>query len=518
MCLEFDNYLSTDIEIANFDTSYSELLKKIAKTNDYIQQKREYWARAEKALNPGGSIGQLMLQKAFDDNLFRIASGTHNSVKIDNNGITVTDITNPNKMVRINAGIVSLTTDGGLTWNTALSSMGVSFKYAIGGRIDINEIALYGNNHFYWNHRGLYAINPNNSSHWVKFDNNGIVSTLDNGNSYEFSLTWAGLQIGKHSIAGLQDDLDDLQTGINDALNAVDYARTYAELKADEAYDAAADLAEAKAELAEANAAAYTDGLVTAEEQARIDQAAANLATAQFHADQKALDAENAAKAHADSAAIAAQEAAEAVAVAQAALAQANAIAYADGVVTAEEQARINQAVGILATAQAAQTTANNAAAAAANSVQQNTSYNSVVINPSDGVKAMHPDGSYTRMYGGGLVRYDAGTEHTYNYLVYTGSASTTGGGWEIPTNPTTITLPAEFHGKQFKVTAFFQNCNSIGPYFLRNITCKVLPSINYAAGQFVVEGYMEVYPDAAHANDYFWGRAPLDFAYIAQY
>lgn len=56
------------------------------------------------------------------------------------------------------------------------------------------------------------------------------------------------------------------------------------------------------------------------------------------------------------------QAAAEAVAAAQSALAQANAEAYADGIVTAEEQARINEAASILATANLAytQATTNN--------------------------------------------------------------------------------------------------------------------------------------------------------------
>lgn len=190
-----DKPWDVDIEISNFDTSYNELLKRIAKTTDYIQQKKDYWSRAEKALNPDGSIGQLMLQKTFDENLFQIVSGTNNSVTYDSNGITVKDLQDANKMVRINAGIISITEDGGNTWNVAMTSKGINFKYAIGGKLDINEIALYGSNHFYWNHRGLYAINPNNSNHWIRFNNDGIAGTMDNGASYNFNLSWNGLTI-----------------------------------------------------------------------------------------------------------------------------------------------------------------------------------------------------------------------------------------------------------------------------------------------------------------------------------
>jgi hypothetical protein len=59
-------------------------------------------------------------------------------------------------------------------------------------------------------------------------------------------------------------------------------------------------VARAEATLAQVNAEAYADGKVSAEEQARIDQAAANLAEAKTHAEAKAAEAESAAKAHTD--------------------------------------------------------------------------------------------------------------------------------------------------------------------------------------------------------------------------
>lgn len=74
----------------------------------------------------------------------------------------------------------------------------------------------------------------------------------------------------------------------------------YAEHKAAEAQAAAEAVAKAEAELAQVNAEAYADGKVSAEEQARIDQAAANLAEAKAHAETKAAEAEQAAKAYAE--------------------------------------------------------------------------------------------------------------------------------------------------------------------------------------------------------------------------
>ena len=125
----------------------------------------------------------------------------------------------------------------------------------------------------------------------------------------------------------------------------------YAAHKAAEAQAAAEAVAQAAAELAETQAKAYTDGAVSAEEQARIDDANAKLTEAKSYAETKSGEAKTAAEAYAQQKAAEAQAAAEAVARAEAALAQTNAEAHADGKVSAEEQARIDQAAANLAAA-----------------------------------------------------------------------------------------------------------------------------------------------------------------------
>jgi phage minor structural protein len=128
-------------------------------------------------------------------------------------------------------------------------------------------------------------------------------------------------------------------------------AKAYAEAKASDAQSAAQGYAKAQAELAQTTAEAYADGQVSAEEQARINQAASNLAAAKAHADSKAAAAESAAKTYADTAAEEAEAAARAYAAAQAAAERVKAEAYADGVISDEEQARINDVNAKLATA-----------------------------------------------------------------------------------------------------------------------------------------------------------------------
>lgn len=86
------------------------------------------------------------------------------------------------------------------------------------------------------------------------------------------------------------------------AVQALGDAQVYAETKANEARLSAEAVAAAEASLAETNANAYADGIVTDEEQARINDAAAKLTEAKQYAEQKAAEAENAANAYADGA------------------------------------------------------------------------------------------------------------------------------------------------------------------------------------------------------------------------
>lgn len=99
--------------------------------------------------------------------------------------------------------------------------------------------------------------------------------------------------------------LSQLSTAFEDAIDAIaqakaqqaeNNAKQHAEQKAAEAQAAAEAVAIAEAELAETQAKAYADGIVTAEEQARIQQAQQNLAEAKAYAEQKAQEAQDAAE------------------------------------------------------------------------------------------------------------------------------------------------------------------------------------------------------------------------------
>jgi len=62
------------------------------------------------------------------------------SVITDEQGITVTDLTDPSKVVRITAGGIFISTDGGNTWKNAVRGEGLSTQYLTTGQINTSEI------------------------------------------------------------------------------------------------------------------------------------------------------------------------------------------------------------------------------------------------------------------------------------------------------------------------------------------------------------------------------------------
>jgi phage minor structural protein len=173
------------------------------------------------------------------------------------------------------------------------------------------------------------------------------------------------------NLANLEQELADARAYADQQATAaknaaISTASADATSKSNAAKSAAISAANAETALAETRAKAYADGVVSDEEAARIQQAADNLAAAKADAQNKANAAKaaaiDAAALDAQSKANAAKAAAISAAKAETALAETRAKAHADGIVSEEEQARINQAAANLA---AAKTDATNKAAAA---------------------------------------------------------------------------------------------------------------------------------------------------------
>jgi hypothetical protein len=118
--------------------------------------------------------------------------------------------------------------------------------------------------------------------------------------------------------------------------------------------------------------------------------------------------------------------------------------------------------------------------------------------------KWVHTDGSYTRIDAKGMTWSKGGTASGYHYLLYAGE-------YRCPSEATwTVTLPAEFKGKDFKVVTsikriYISNDSYVtGCYFpLLSFYAEAL-NINKNAGTFQVYASIRAWNRTGYSN---WGQ-----------
>jgi len=107
-----------------------------------------------------------------------------------------------------------------------------------------------------------------------------------------------------------------------------------------------------------------------------------------------------------------------------------------------------------------------------------------VIDIDSTGLQVNHTNGNYTHMGADGFKRHTAQGDKDYNYLTESGF------GIGVQRGNTTITLPAEFQNKAFKISVGVSTLEQTGTAdsttALRGFACFV-NNINYAAGTFTV-------------------------------
>jgi phage minor structural protein len=90
-------------------------------------------------------------------------------------GIIARDKNNPEQFVAIRGSGIGLTTDGGLTFEEAITALGINTKLLTAGQIKTNNIQIIGNSDlFYWDGTALMAIDANDPNKYVKLNSGGL--------------------------------------------------------------------------------------------------------------------------------------------------------------------------------------------------------------------------------------------------------------------------------------------------------------------------------------------------------
>lgn len=122
--------------------------------------------------------GKIQLQYNVLPNAVRVASEALRSAMTElefNNGIIARDPNDPNRLVLFNSAGLGISLDGGISFEEAITYLGINTKLLTAGDIHTNHIRIVGkDNFFFWDGNSLQAINPNDIRKYVKLDSSGL--------------------------------------------------------------------------------------------------------------------------------------------------------------------------------------------------------------------------------------------------------------------------------------------------------------------------------------------------------
>lgn len=198
-----DSPEQNQIKVQNYKTQFEDLFQRITATTQAVQYSTGSYARAASIVNNNGTINSETLQNSFDNNSIIIANARDQSVVWNESGISITNLRNPNQVVRLVSNGILLSTDGGSTWKTGISANGINTKYLTAGQIDVSKINIIGGDggsgfsSFRWDSKGL-------TSYW--WDDNG----------YDFNRFTRFDRFGLYGIT--KSSVDDFDLGLSDTI------------------------------------------------------------------------------------------------------------------------------------------------------------------------------------------------------------------------------------------------------------------------------------------------------------
>lgn len=155
----FDTPEKDVIKVQNYRTQFDDLFSRITAATQSLEYSQGQFTRAAEQINPDNTLQFDLLQDTFDKNKNLVLSASNQNVAWDNTGITVTDSVNVGNKLRVMAGGVFVTNDGGNTWKNAIRGDGISTDLLTAGRINTSDIYVYDGSSpaFRWDNKGIIA-------------------------------------------------------------------------------------------------------------------------------------------------------------------------------------------------------------------------------------------------------------------------------------------------------------------------------------------------------------------------
>ena len=217
------------ITVQNYKTRFEDLFQRINAAVQTVQYNEVTYAKMSSLLDANGTINQnVLLESLSRISGKEVALTSNGSVIIQDDVILVQNLKNPANRVIINSEGIRVSSDGGLTWQTAIDGQGVNAGAVYTGTLNTNEIIIGNRNYpsFRWDKAGISAFKSTEQTveeegeqievydlqTYVRYDQYGLYG-IKNGGTFKassiedikdkahFAVTWDGFFI-KNSYTG----------------------------------------------------------------------------------------------------------------------------------------------------------------------------------------------------------------------------------------------------------------------------------------------------------------------------
>lgn len=205
-----DDPSQNKITIKTYKHSFKDLFQQITATSQSLTFAQGSYARAANAITSTGQITPTVLQETILNNSITLMNSKNESVVWDDSGITITDLLNHNKQIRLVSGGLFLTADAGTNWSSGITANGINASLLTAGRIDVNKIYIVnediptfrwtadGINAYRWEESGAYDLTT-----FIRLDQFGLYGI--NGGSENFKPTGVTIE---DKILSIQNTAD----------------------------------------------------------------------------------------------------------------------------------------------------------------------------------------------------------------------------------------------------------------------------------------------------------------------
>lgn len=190
----FDSPDKDTFKIQNYKTQFEDLFQRITASTQALEYNEGSYNSTVNRFTPTGALtaDTLMNSVAANENL--VFSSQNDTVITDSTGLTVLDMIDKDKKVRVTSGgvfVSSKTADGETAWLNAITGSGVSTQALSAGSINVNNIVITNNNFrtFLWDNFGINAysfeyddnnkVTSTNTGTFVRFDQYGLYGMKD---------------------------------------------------------------------------------------------------------------------------------------------------------------------------------------------------------------------------------------------------------------------------------------------------------------------------------------------------